>query len=416
MFINAFCREADLEVKSQISIFINCKSLINQNCTINLFNNMKINKSMLSSLCLLLSISSFVHASHPNEPTLKAALKGKFYIGTALNLEQIRGNDQQAEAIVKQQFNSIVAENCMKSMHLQPTEGEFNFSDADKFVAFGEKNDMFLIGHTLIWHSQAPRWFFVDENGKEVSRDVLIERMRKHITTVVLRYKGRIKGWDVVNEAVLDDGSYRKSKFYQIIGEDFIELAFKFAHAADPDAELYYNDYSMAVEAKRNGVVKMIRKLQADGVKVSGIGMQGHLSLDFPTVENFEKSLLAFSALKVDVMITELDITVLPTPNRNIGAEVSASFEYKNEMNPYASGLPADKEQELQNRYADFFRLFLKHHDKISRVTLWGVTDGDSWRNNWPVRGRTDYALLFYRNFKPKPVVKQIIEMAAQSK
>ncbi len=372
----------------------------------------KIVKSIITSLCLLLSIGSFVHATHTHEPTLKEALKDKFYIGTALNLEQIRGNDKQAEEIVKQQFNSIVAENCMKSMFLQPKEGEFNFTDADKFVEFGEKNNMFLIGHTLIWHSQVPRWFFVDENSVEVSRDVLIERMRKHITTVVSRYKGRIKGWDVVNEAVLDDGSFRKSKFYQIIGEDFIKLAFEFAHAADPDAELYYNDYSMAVEAKRNGVVKMVQKLQADGVKVSGIGMQGHLSLDFPTVSNFEKSLLAFSALNVNVMITELDITVLPTPNRNIGAEVSASFEYKNEMNPYSAGLPADKEKELETRYADFFRLFLKHHDKISRVTLWGVTDADSWRNNWPVRGRTDYALLFDRNFKPKPVVKQIIEMA----
>jgi endo-1,4-beta-xylanase len=370
---------------------------------------MKIIKSILP-LCSLLSISFFVHATH--EPTLKEALKDKFYIGTALNLEQIRGNDKKAEEIVKQQFNSIVAENCMKSMYLQPTEGKFNFNDADKFVEFGEKNNMFLIGHTLIWHSQTPRWFFVDENGAEVSRDVLIERMRKHITTVVSRYKGRIKGWDVVNEAVLDDGSFRKSKFYQIIGEDFIKLAFEFAHLADPDAELYYNDYSMAVEAKRNGVVKMVQKLQADGIKVSGIGMQGHLSLDFPTVSNFEKSLLAFSELNVNVMITELDITVLPTPNRNIGAEVSASFEYKNEMNPYSAGLPAEKEKELETRYADFFRLFLKHHDKISRVTLWGVTDADSWRNNWPVRGRTDYALLFDRNFKPKPVVKQIIEMA----
>lgn len=371
---------------------------------------MKLNK-LIHALLLSIFLLSTNLSLQAGEPTLKDAFKNKFYIGTALNLSQIWDRDKKATEIVKQQFNSIVAENCMKSMHLQPKEGEFNFRDADKFVEFGLENNMFIIGHTLIWHSQAPRWFFLDAEGKEVSREVLIERMKNHITTVVSRYKGKIKGWDVVNEAVLDDGSFRKSKFYQIIGEDFIRLAFEFAHAADPDAELYYNDYSMAIESKRNGVVKMVENLQKKGVRVSGIGMQGHLSLDFPTITNFENSLLAFSSLNVDVMITELDITVLPSPNRNIGAEVSASFQYKKEMNPYSDELPKDKAAELQKRYADFFQLFLKYHDKISRVTLWGVTDGDSWRNNWPVAGRKDYALLFDRDYQPKPIVEQLIKM-----
>ncbi|RRN77285.1 endo-1,4-beta-xylanase, partial [Pseudoxanthomonas sp. SGD-10] len=253
------------------------------------------------------------------ELSLKNAFKNKFYIGTALNLSQIWGRDDDADRIIKSQFNSIVAENCMKSMHMQPQEGIFNFKDADKFVEYGESNNMFLIGHTLIWHSQAPSWFFKNEQGEDVSKEVLIERMRKHITTIVSRYKGRIKGWDVVNEAILDDGSWRKSKFYNIIGEEFIELAFKFAHEADPDAELYYNDYSMALEGRRNSVVKMIKNLKAKGIKISGIGMQGHLSLDFPKVEDFEKSILAFAAEGLKVMITEMDITVLPMPNRNIG-------------------------------------------------------------------------------------------------
>jgi endo-1,4-beta-xylanase len=232
-----------------------------------------------------------------SEMTLKEALKGKFLIGVALNADQITGRDTAGIRVVQQHFNSIVAENCMKSESLQPQEGKFDFSLADQFVDFGQENDMFIVGHTLIWHSQTPAWFFVDENGNDVSREVLIERMKNHITTVVGRYKGRIHGWDVVNEAIEDDGSFRKSKFYQIIGEDFIRLAFEFAHEADPDAELYYNDFSMAKNEKREGVIKMVRNLQSQGVKIDGIGMQGHMTMDFPAIEDFEESLLAFADL-----------------------------------------------------------------------------------------------------------------------
>lgn len=343
---------------------------------------------------------------------LKEAFKDKFRIGVALNNRQIWGRDTAAIKIVKTHFNSIVAENCMKIKSLQPQEGQFQFRDADQFVEFGEKNEMFIIGHTLIWHSQTPDWFFIDAQGNDVSREVLIERMKKHITTVVSRYKGRVKGWDVVNEAILDDGAWRKSKFYNIIGEDFIRLAFEFAHAADPMAELYYNDFSMAQEGKRNAVVRMVHKLKGQGVKITGIGMQGHLGLDYPKVDDFEKSILAFSAAAVQVMITELDITVLPSPGRNMGADISDNYSYKKEINPYAEGLPDSISMALDQRYLEFFKLFQKHQDKISRVTLWGVTDGDSWRNNWPVFGRRDYPLLFDRQYKAKPIVQRISEIS----
>jgi endo-1,4-beta-xylanase len=349
-----------------------------------------------------------------NEPemSLKDAFAGKFYIGTALNSRQITGEEPTEVQVVKEQFNAIVAENCMKSGPIHPEEGKFDFSVADQFVDFGVKNNMFVTGHTLIWHSQAPRWFFKDDSGNDVSREVLIERMKNHISTVVGRYKGRIKGWDVVNEAILDDGSFRKSKFYQIIGEDFIKLAFQFAHEADPEAELYYNDYSMAIPAKRNGVVAMVKKLQEEGVKIDGIGMQCHIGLRYPEIKDFEESIEAFSALGVNVMITEMDISVLPSPDRNVGAEVSASFEYKQKQNPYTDGLPDDANAAFEERYLEFFKLFLEHKDVISRVTLWGVNDGNSWKNNWPVRGRTDYPLLIDRNNQPKLVVSKIIEEA----
>ncbi len=375
--------------------------------------NKKVNLRILPAmLVLLLAYAAVPPVIGQTESTLKGTLAGKFYMGAALNSGQINGTDVLSLAIVTKHFNSIVAENCMKSAVIQPVEGEFNFGLADKFVEFGVKNNMHIIGHTLIWHSQAPKWFFTDEQGNDVSREVLIERMRNHISGVVGRYKGRVHGWDVVNEAIEDDGSWRKSKFYKIIGEEYVELAFKFASEADPDAALYYNDYSMANEGRRKGVISMVKNLQAKGIKIDGIGMQGHLSMEYPPIDEYEKSIIAFSDLGLTVMITELDLTILPRPNRNPGADVAMRAEYEARINPYTEGLPQQIAAEWNNRCADFFRLFLKHHDKISRVTTWGVTDNHSWKNNWPVRGRTDYPLLFDRNYKPKRVVEEIIRAA----
>jgi endo-1,4-beta-xylanase len=360
----------------------------------------------------LILMSCSAPKSEPS-PSLKEAFEGKFLIGTALNANHYYGRDTLGIKLIRQHFNSIVAENCMKSMYLQPAEGVFFFDEADQFIRFGEENNMHIVGHTLIWHSQAPDWFFTDEKGKDVSREVMIERMRNHIHTVVGRYKGRVDGWDVVNEAILDDGSWRNTKFYEIIGEDYIKLAFQFAHEADPDAELHYNDYAMSQEGKRNSVVKMVKKLQEEGVKIDGIGMQGHMGMDYPDINEFEKSIQAFAALGVKVMITEMDITLLPFPAGET-AEVSLTAAYQEQMNPYADGLPEEMEAAFNKRYTDFFRLFLKHQDKISRVTLWGLTDNDSWRNDWPIPGRTDYPLLFDRNYQPKPVVAQLIDLTKE--
>lgn len=372
---------------------------------------MKTMKTMKKA-SMVICFCSLALLSYSQEQGLKDAVKNKFYIGTALNQSQFTGKDSLATTVIRKHFSAVVPENCMKSEVIQPQEGLFDFRQSDRYVAFGEANNLFITGHTLIWHSQTPPWFFVDENGNDVSREVMIKRMKEHITTVVSHYKGRIKGWDVVNEAILDDGSWRESKFYRIIGKDFIPLAFQFAHEADPDAELYYNDYSMANEGKRNGVVELVKSLQSQGIRIDGVGMQGHLNMVFPPIEEFEKSLLAFSKLGVNVMITELDLTVLPSPKPNVGADVALSYAYQQEMNPYANGLPKDLESAWTKRYNEFFKLFLKHQDKITRVTLWGVTDGDSWRNDWPMPGRTDFPLLFDRNYQPKPLVQMIINEA----
>lgn len=361
---------------------------------------------------ILIFLTSCKHQKiSSDQQKLKDAFSDKFYIGTALSVNQLIGKDSADLQIVKKHFNSIVAENCMKAGELQSKKGEFNFNAADKFVAFGEKNNMFIHGHTLIWHSQLPSWFFIDELGNDVDREELIKRMKNHIQTVVGRYKGRVNSWDVVNEAILDDGRLRESKFLYIIGEDYIKLAFEFAHEADPGAELYYNDYSMANPQKRAGVVNLVKKLQTQGVKIDGIGMQGHLGLNYPSIDEFENSIVTFASLGAKVMVTELDLTVLPSPLENAGADIAKKFEYKKEMNPYVDALPDSVNVQFENRYIDLFKLFLKHSEKISRVTFWGVNDTQSWKNNWPVFGRTDYSLLFDRNNQAKNVVYEIINL-----
>lgn len=264
---------------------------------------------------------------------LKDALSKQFLIGAALNDFQSSEKDSAASAIVEKHFNSIVAENCMKSALIQPQKGEFNFEASDRFVRFGEKYNQFIVGHTLIWHSQAPAWFFVDEQGQEVSRDELIARMKNHIETLVGRYKGRVHAWDVVNEAIEDDGSYRKTQFYRIIGEEYIEMAFEMAHKADPEAELYYNDYNMVKEGKRAGVAKMIKNLQSKGLQIDGVGIQGHSTMGFPSISELEKSIEEYADLGCKVMITELDVSVLPNPWES-SAEVSINFEYNDQNDP----------------------------------------------------------------------------------
>lgn len=364
--------------------------------------------SMLSAALLLPCLGN-----EPGETefSLKNTFGDKFLIGAALNTRQSFEQDKEGVKILKQHFNSIVAENCMKSALIHPKEDQYNFFAADSFVNFGEANNMAIIGHCLIWHSQCPLWFFVNENGETASPELLKQRMKDHITTVVSRYKGRVKGWDVVNEAIVEDGSYRKSKFYEILGEEFIPLAFQYAHDADPNAELYYNDYGMNVPGRRDAVIKLIKSLKQKGLRIDAVGMQGHMGMDYPTVEEFEKSMIAFAEAGVKVMITEWDMSALPTASRT--ANISDTVDFQKEMNPYTNGLPDSVSEAWNKRMKSFFELFLKHSDIITRVTVWGVCDGDSWKNNFPVRGRTDYPLLFDRNHQIKPFLK---ELAAENK
>jgi endo-1,4-beta-xylanase len=325
--------------------------------------------------------------------SLKDAFQGIFRIGAAVNQAQFEERDARGDSIIASQFNTISPENVLKWEAVHPRPDGYNFEPGDKYVAFGEKYHMFIVGHNLVWHSQTPRWVFQDDKGQPLSREALLERMHEHIRTVVGHYKGRIGGWDVVNEALNEDGSMRKSSWYNIIGEDFVTKAFQFAHEADPGAEL-------------------IKRLQAASVPVAAIGLQGHDKMDWPTLQQQTDTIEAFKALGIKVNITELDVDVLPRVTRQNTADVSATATTNAAANPYVNGLPDDIQQALARRYADLFRIFVKYRGTITRITFWGVTDGDSWLNNFPVRGRTNYPLLFDRQGKPKPAFAAVIQTA----
>lgn len=346
--------------------------------------------------------------------TLGQATKGLFLMGVAVNQQQVNGTNPTETGLVASEFSTIVAENCMKPEPTEPRENQFNFTDADKFVAFGEKNKQVVTGHCLIWHSQIPRWFFTDSTGKDVSPEVLKARMRNHIMTVVGRYKGRIKGWDVVNEALEDNGTYRKSKFYQILGKDFIKYAFQYAHEADPHAELYYNDYNLETPAKCDAAVQIVKDLKAAGCRIDAVGSQSHMHMINPTLEATELSIKKLRDAGVKVMITEWDISILPSPYE--GANVSTNFGYSADMDPYKNGVPDSIMKKWNKRYLDMFALFLKYNDVVDRVTVWGFSDRGSWLNDFPIRGRTDYPLLFDRQLNRKAVVDEMIKMAKNTK
>jgi endo-1,4-beta-xylanase len=351
-----------------------------------------------------------------DETTLSKAYEDHFLIGTAINGMQISGADPQALPFIAGQFNSVTAENEMKWERIHPKPGVYNFGVADSIVDFAERNGMKVIGHTLVWHSQTPRWVFQDSLGNQLTRDALLERMREHIHAVVGHYKGLVLGWDVVNEAVNEDGSLRKTKWLEIIGEDYIEKAFIFANEADPDAELYYNDYNNEEPAKLAGVIPIIKNLQAKGIRIDGVGIQGHWHLDSPDMAIVDKSIGEYGALGMKVMITEMEINVLPTPTRFYGAEISNRGAYLDSLNPYVEGLPDSVQTQLTNRYAELFRILLKHDDAVTRVTFWGVHDGYSWKNGWPIPGRTNYPLLFDRNYGLKPAYHAVLKEAEKIK
>jgi endo-1,4-beta-xylanase len=339
-------------------------------------------------------------------PSLKETFKNDFLIGTALNTQQIEEKDTGAARLIPQQFNAVTPENIMKAEIIHPGWDRYNFDLADKMVAYAQKNNMKVTAHTLIWHSQTPSFLRGIKDADSVRQFFV-----NHITTIASRYDGKVYSWDVVNEALNEDGTMRKSIFLEKLGDDFVVEAFRLAQKAAPNTKLYYNDYNIEQPKKRAGAINIIKKIQAAGVRIDGVGIQGHWHADNVPMGDIEQSIKEFSALGIDVAFTELDLSVLPNPrNRANSADVSQTAEYNAQINPYTKGLPDSTQQKLATAYANLFNLFLKYSDKIGRITFWGVNDGQSWLNGFPVRGRTNYPLLFDRQYNPKLAFYKVIE------
>jgi endo-1,4-beta-xylanase len=346
---------------------------------------------------------------------LKDVFKDDFQIGTAVDGRTVNDPATPLAQLVAREFNAITPTNMMKWGPLEPREGDYQWAGPDRLVEFGTANRMTVVGHTLVWHSQTPSWLFVDEQKAPVSKAQLLKRIETRIQSLVGRYQGRIAVWDVVNEAIdEDEKGWRKSRFLEIGGPEVYERAFRLAHEVDPKATLLYNDYNEHNPGRRRFLVDVIRDYKKRGVPIHGVGFQGHIGLAYPDLGEYEKSLQAIAAEGLPVHITELDIDVLPRASNYTGAEISTNFELRESLNPWKTGLPPEVEAQLTARYRQVFELFLKYRDTIARVTTWGTHDGESWKNNFPVRGRTNYPLLFDRELKPKAAHAGLIALKSR--
>ena len=337
---------------------------------------------------------------------LADTFRDKFHIGTAISNDTLENNNSRLLKLIAREFNTITAENDMKWEMIRPSLDKWNWKLADKFVDFGRKNQMLMVGHALVWHAQIPNDVFF-ENGRPRLKEGLLKIMEDHILTMVDRYKNSIAVWDVVNEAI-DNDKWRRTNWFKYIGSEYFEKAFQYAREADPSAHLIYNDYGMDSPAKQDFLLDAIRRLKSKGIKVDGVGMQLHAALDGPSAKQVEDAIVKFAKAGLQVHITEMDLDVLPKVDDYSGAEISTNYSYNEKLNPYVSGLPEKISKLHTKRYTELFEVFVRHSDKVARVSTWGTVDSESWKNGWPVNGRTNYPLLFDRNYQPKEAYHSI--------
>jgi endo-1,4-beta-xylanase len=342
---------------------------------------------------------------------LKDAFRGTFLIGT-VDGRTVNDPTTPLARLVAREFDAITPTNMMKWGPIEPREGEWQWAGPDRLVDFGTAHKMTVVGHTLVWHSQTPSWLFVDGEAP-VSKAKLLQRIETRIRTLVGRYRGRVHVWDVVNEAIdEDEKGWRRSPFYTIAGPEYVELAFRLAHEVDPQATLLYNDYNEHNPGRRRFLVDVIKDYRKRSVPIHGVGFQGHVGLEYPDLAEYEKSLQAMAAEGVPVHVTELDVDVLPRASGYTGAEISTNYELRESLDPWKTGLPPEIDAKLTARYRQMFALFLKYRTTVARVSTWGTHDGESWKNNFPVRGRTNYPLLFDRALRPKAAHAALIALA----
>lgn len=350
-------------------------------------------------------------------PGLKDAYRDAFLVGVAVNATQVEEKDPRATALIDREFNSVTAEDAMKWDATEPGEGRFTFDAADRFVAFAERHRLAVIGHNLCWHNQLPAWVSKPAPGqKELTREVLMERLHRHIQEVAGHFKGRVKGWDVVNEAIRDgNGEYRDSIFYRLLGKEFLVLAFKWAREADPHAELYYNDYNLDQDDKKRATaIELVKYLRSQGAPIDGIGLQGHYNLTYPSLEKIDETIRLFAELGLKVEITELDVMAVTNAQVSGSLDAASSTAGKHDAadrrliwtrKKPPHPLSPELQQAQAQRYGDLFRIFLKYRDAVDRVTVWGVRDADSWR-------RYSSPLLFDDAYQPKPAYEAVLNAA----
>lgn len=356
-------------------------------------------KNNALSVFTTLLLWSWVHSlAAQNDKGLKDYYAGFFPVGVAVSPAVLHGAEAE---LIRKQFNSLTAENAMKMGLIHPEESRYFWKDADAIVNFATANSMKVRGHALCWHQQTPKWLFVNANGDNISKEVLLKRLKDHINSVVSRYKGKIYAWDVVNEAIADDSTklLRDSPWLAICGEDFVAEAFRYAHEADPDAKLYYNDYNSERSEKRERIYRLVKKLIDDGVPIHGVGLQGHWSLFEPTEGELRSAIERFSSLGIDVQITELDVSVYPWEKKD--RELKAND--KDAFTP-------EREQLQLEKYKMIFRVFREYKNVVTGVTFWNVTDKHSWLDSYPVRGRKNYPLLFDQKLKPKKAYWEVVK------
>lgn len=321
---------------------------------------------------------------------LKDFYKKYFDIGVAVGPHNLEGEEGE---LIKKHFNSLTAENVMKPGPIHPEENRYNWESADKIVDFAQANGLKMRGHTLCWHAQTGAWMFSDSLGNQVTKEVALARLKDHVTTVVTRYKGKVWAWDVLNEAVLDDSDpekvYRDSPWYKICGEEYIAKVFQYAHDADPDAMLVYNDYNTENPVKRDKIYNMLKKLLDAGVPVHAVGLQGHWSINDPTEENLRETIDKFSSLGLKIQVTELDVSI-----------------YADRADTIGIGFTPEREQKQIDLYKMAFKVFREKKKVINSVTFWNVSDRQSWRDR---RGIKVYPLLFDENRKPKKVYWEVV-------
>ena len=321
-----------------------------------------------------------------------------FSIGVAVTPRQLEDSAQRQ--LILKHFNSVTAENAMKMGPIHPEENKYQWKDADAIVDFATKNGLKIRGHTLCWYNQTPKWIFYDKRGKLVSKTILLGRLKDHIYEVVKRYKGKIYAWDVINEAVSDDPKefLRNSLWYQICGEEFIAKAFEFAHEADPKAMLFYNDYNTELPGKREKIIRLIKSLLSAKVPIHAIGLQGHWSISGPTASVLKESILQYAMLGIKVQVTEMDISVYP--DNSPGKPLEQGQQ---------TGLSQSLENEQISKYDEFFSVFRQSKAQITGVTFWNLSDRYSWLDNFPIRGRKNYPLLFDENLQPKKAYWKVV-------